>query len=159
MSEAFLEASLRKRFEAKFVPVTESGCWLWLGAWSWNGYGYIEYRKKKLRAHRVSWELHRGAIAGGLHVCHQCDVPACVNPDHLFLGTRGDNMLDCHRKGRSPVSKAIAAAAAMRRAQTHCKHGHLLSGDNLYVIEGVGRLCKACNAKRNRERQRCLRRV
>lgn len=77
-------------------------CWLWTG-YLVGGYGYISRGGREganLRAHRVAWELFRGEIPPGLMVCHHCDVPACVNPDHLFLGTALDNKRDEIQKGR-----------------------------------------------------------
>lgn len=84
-------------FEEKYIPVTESGCWLWTSAWEKKGYGQATNNK---RAHRLSWEIHFGDIPSGMRVCHKCDTPACVNPGHLFLGTDLDNVRDKVRKGR-----------------------------------------------------------
>jgi len=87
----------------RFVDKTEDACWLWTGAKTHFGHGIINGGGKNgrtLRVHRVSWELHFGAIPPDLCVCHHCDVPACVRPDHLFLGTRQHNNADCARKGR-----------------------------------------------------------
>lgn len=86
---------------ARCVPVSESGCWLWLNNWNHAGYGLGKVGGRCFRAHRLSWELHRGPIPAGLHVCHRCDTPACVNPEHLFLGTHDDNMRDRDEKGRN----------------------------------------------------------
>ena len=76
-----------------------------------GGYGQLmvySVSKMPLRAHRVSWELFRGAIPDGLHVLHRCDNPACVNPEHLFLGTATDNMADKYRKGRQARGEGVA---------------------------------------------------
>ena len=88
------------RFDAKWVPEPNSGCWLWFGASSSWGYGNVRLRGRYLRAHRVSWERANGPVPVGLVVMHKCDVRCCVNPDHLRLGTKRDNSVDMARKGR-----------------------------------------------------------
>lgn len=77
-------------------------CWLWQGHIDKRGYGRIGLEKphEQDRCHRVGWRLHKGPIPDGLRVLHHCDVRNCWNPDHLFLGTQRDNVLDMHAKGR-----------------------------------------------------------
>jgi len=94
-----MRAGIRERFDAFVAPEPMTGCWLWSG--SDNGrYGLIRHDGKQRKAHRVAYELHRGAIPEGLVVMHKCDVTVCVNPDHLALGTQLDNIRDRDRKGR-----------------------------------------------------------
>src|SRR5207302_3908832 len=83
--------------------VSASGCWIWVGAESSDGYGLTHVDGKEVRAHRLAWTLVRGPIPDGLSVCHRCDVPPCVNPEHLFLGTAQDNTDDMVAKGRQVV--------------------------------------------------------
>ncbi len=76
------------------------GCWLWKGGTDRAGYGAYKWAGKKMGAHRASYYIHFETIADGMMVCHRCDNPLCVNPDHLFLGTNQDNMQDMVSKGR-----------------------------------------------------------
>lgn len=89
------------------VHKDESGCWLWTGAKKTcrrgtHRYGWLTLKGKQMNAHRAMWILTKGEISNGILVCHKCDVPSCVNPDHLFLGTTADNMQDMRNKGRHP---------------------------------------------------------
>lgn len=78
----------------------ETGCWEWMASKNAGGYGRIRAKNTMCLAHRISWEIFCGDIPRGLCVCHKCDNPSCVNPDHLFIGTRQDNMDDMLKKGR-----------------------------------------------------------
>lgn len=82
-------------------PEPNSGCWLWTGTCRGHmGYGAVKSGGKHVAAHRLSYSTFVDRIDDGHEVCHQCDVPSCVNPEHLFLGTALDNKRDCVRKDR-----------------------------------------------------------
>lgn len=93
------------RFESGYVPVPESGCWIWIGNYIGNGYGSVpgERRGVKILAHRLSYEIHKGPIPQGLLICHKCDTRLCVNPDHLYAGTDKDNARDRQSRKRNPL--------------------------------------------------------
>ena len=123
-------------FESSYV-VADNGCWIWQRNPS-QRYGITNGQL----AHRVSYERENGPIPDGLEVCHSCDTPKCVNPKHLWLGTHKDNMADASSKGR------------MRgEPRSHCKHGHPLIGDNVYVRpDNSKRQCAVCRGIRNKLR-------
>lgn len=90
---------IRVRFEKKFTKV-DGGCWEWDACKNEYGYGVFSYEGKPMQAHRVSWEIYVGSKPDNMCVLHRCDNPGCVNPAHLFLGTRTDNANDRDNKGR-----------------------------------------------------------
>ena len=110
-------------------------CWLWTAQRTTGGYGVFRIRNPRAQttAHRVAWEMAHGPIPDGLNVCHHCDTPSCVRPDHLFLGTQRENLRDMTVKGRR-----------YRRIVTHCKHGHPFDATNTYVRPTGGRACREC---------------
>ena len=92
---------LRERFWAQVARGEGEACWLWAGGTGNSGYGLFRLGPRKVGAHRVAWMLtHGGLPPSGQHVCHTCDTPLCVRPEHLFLGSHTDNMRDASRKGR-----------------------------------------------------------
>jgi len=125
--------------EEKFLSFTEpcpaTGCWLWVGSVRGRGYGRF-WDEKTVVAHRMSWELFRGAIPEGKYVLHRCDVPVCVNPQHLWLGTAKDNYHDMVKKKR---------ATWQTKDFSTCKRGHKLEGGNLSPNGKQRNRCRICH--------------
>lgn len=125
------------------------GCWHWLAYRDRRDYGrFMVAAGKPMLAHRFSYLLAYGELPDDLHVCHHCDTPSCVRPDHLFLGTDADNLRDMARKGR---------AANQNTYKTHCKRGHPLAGENMVRDHRGRRACRTCRAAADKERKRRLR--
>jgi len=92
------------RFNSKVMPITETGCHIWMGSDNNSqGYGRFWLDARGQRAHRVAYEHYKGSVPKGYYVCHTCDTPSCVNPAHLVVGTPEANMRDCINKGRRGV--------------------------------------------------------
>lgn len=103
--EPFDLMTTNKRLYSKSKPIQcqyqdLEPCWIWTAYTLYNGYGRFRLNGKTQYSHRVSWEISKGPIPPKICVLHKCDTPACINPDHLFLGTHADNVADKIRKGR-----------------------------------------------------------
>lgn len=116
MAKTNINWTLRARLDHYSMPEPNSGCWLWLGSLCTSGYGLLGIGNRKIAAaHRLSWEAARGQIKDGMQVLHKCDVRACINPGHLFLGTHLDNMRDRDAKGRREPRKAKGTKHGMSK--------------------------------------------
>lgn len=133
--------TLMEAFCTRVMPVTESGCWLWVGWVRPDGYGELHYRGLRDYAHRIAYRLFKSDIPPSMQVDHLCRVRCCVNPDHLQAVTQRENIL----RGYS--------APSLNAKRTHCIRGHELLGENLTKIatRPRGRICVACRRRRDRD--------
>lgn len=133
-----------KRVAVGYGP---NSCWLWTGSATPTGYGRVytgEHGNTYVPATHAAWFLAgKGEVPHGHYLCHHCDNPSCVNVAHLFIGTPSENMKDASRKKRLPFHAGIGIPA-LNAAKTHCKRGHPLSGENLYLYEDGTRACRMC---------------
>lgn len=133
-----------ERFWKYVVPEPNSGCWLWDGGYNSKGYGrlyvgsVVDSTARQALAHKLAFEMYRGEVPEGLELDHLCRVTACVNPLHLEPVTHAENIR------RSRLGKVETnPAAKVNKEKTHCKRGHLLSGENVYRHDGK-RHCRLC---------------
>ena len=121
----------------------KTGCWEWQGFKGRYGHGQIRVKKIAILTHRLSWKIHKGAILDDLLICHHCDNPPCVNPEHLFSGTVDDNKKDMDNKGRGKNQNS---------GKVFCHRGHKFDLLNTYISRGE-RQCIACRIinKQNRK--------
>lgn len=103
-------------FWSRSIPEPNTGCWLWMGGTVSDGYGWFWDGKRGMGAHRFAAIISFGSIPKGMEVCHRCDNPPCVNPAHLFIGTRQDNVRDREQKNRGGAPRGDAHPMARLRA-------------------------------------------
>jgi hypothetical protein len=137
------EDTARKRFFSK-IEKKPNGCWEWQGYRSPEGYGKFKFKGETL-AHRVSFRLHGLPLFSKACILHRCDNPPCVNPNHLFLGTRDTNNKDRATKGRTVIYNS---------SKIVCKRGHPFNEKNTYYRSGGQRMCRVCACIYQRERNR-----
>jgi HNH endonuclease len=120
--------------ETFWEKVDKSGeCWVWTRNSDKNGYGLVRWHGKYVKAHRLAYRLATGVDPAGMYVCHKCDNPPCVRPDHLFLGDNQINQKDSVEKGRNRHANT-----------THCPAGHAYDEPNTYVDPRGHRQCREC---------------
>jgi hypothetical protein len=132
-------------WQARLIQQPGSDCWIFGGSLNSDGYGNIRVggrKGKTIKVHRLAWEEANGPIPDGLTVCHTCDVPACCNPAHLFLGTQQDNVADMVNKGR------FKGGSSLNALKTHCPQGHAYTPENTLTYRGM-RSCRQCNKERS----------
>jgi hypothetical protein len=127
-----------KRLLEKIVTDKKTGCWNWIACKNNRGYGKTSFRGNQDLSHRVFWKIINGEIPFGMFICHKCDNPGCVNPEHLFLGTPKDNMQDCVIKDRHNHTNG-------NKGKLFCKHGHEFTKENTHVNKKGERLCRQCD--------------
>lgn len=134
--QAFIE-----RFNLKWKVNEKTGCWDWTASVAGKGYGQIKLprQRKQDYAHRIAYLIHKGDIPEGKHVCHTCDNPLCVNPNHLWLGSSAENQQDMKAKGRSLYgernSRAVLTEDGVRKIRQLLSQG--LSQDKVARMFGI----------------------
>lgn len=121
-------------------------CWEWCGKADGHGYGVFVVMNRQLRAHRYAWEITFGPIPAGLNVCHHCDNPPCIRPEHLFVGTQVDNMQDAKAKGRMSMPPRRTGDAHWSRQRPELRVRGQRHGNSKLTDQQVVELCRLFNA-------------
>lgn len=132
--------------DERSIPVPWSGCSMWIAGLDKDGYGQASLRNKNIRAHRLSYLVNKGSIPEGMVVMHSCDVPCCINPDHLSIGSSYQNTRDKIEKGRNRVSSGnehYMRKTPGMRAGDKCPTAKLSSSD----VEEIKRLMASGTAQ------------
>lgn len=121
---------------ATATPIPDTGCWLWLGPVAGGtGYPLTKQHGRSIAAHRLMLQLTLGSSLAGLDACHRCDVRTCISPDHLFPGTRKENLGDMHKKGRANTATGERhSRAALTNAQVYEIRRRAATGENQHKI-------------------------
>lgn len=132
--------TFEERFKNSYKINKDNGCWEWTKSLGSHGYAHTANKGKNLRGHRVSYKLYIGKIPKGKLVLHKCDNRKCVNPEHLFLGTQKDNMLDMSKKNRHPIAQKGKKVKGFENGKLENHHSAKL---NLIKVDEIRILLKA----------------
>jgi hypothetical protein len=149
--KGFVSVPVVARFWSKVAVASDNDCWLWRGAHDQHGRGQMWLNGRNEKAPRIAWLIQHGMLPPiTLQVCHSCDVPACVNPKHLWLGTMKENIQDARRKGRI-IMWHERGAETWQGKKLFCIRGHPFSAENTMVARNGHRRCREC--QRNHQRK------
>jgi hypothetical protein len=136
------ERELLRRFVRKIDVFSDNDCLIWTGAHNYNGYGWFAVNSRQVRAHRFIYSLTNGPIPEGMDIDHLCRNRDCVNPYHMEVVTRKENLMRGNTHAR------------FNKDKSHCCRGHLLSGSNVRINRRGGRVCRECERQGCRSRRR-----